>query len=187
MDSMTTSLEELQTRRRELAFRVAQGHAELENELDATEDAIDRLRRQQERQRIATEEGQHRRQAEALEQAAAERQRKEAQLTALHAARRKAASQVEEHVDRLVRMLDDYGQLGRDIYALAAELSDGRPRAKLLGIEQAANFLAWRLADRLPLGARPAHESRRPLRELLGYAGDDTTMAPHDFQIGNGA
>ncbi|HTK89313.1 MAG TPA: hypothetical protein VL948_03615 [Verrucomicrobiae bacterium] len=155
----TTELEQL---RQQLAHRAALGE-QLDDDLTAVEDRLDQLRRQQERRQLAAVEAARRAEAEAAEEREAEAVRKAAQLRAALGGQMVAAAEVEKTVEHLVGALAPYLECGEVAYTA----SEGRLR-RVRGSEQAATFISWKLSDLLPGHfTRPAHELRKPLREML--------------------
>jgi hypothetical protein len=164
----TMTVEDLEARRRQLAYEVGQGREDLEPELDAIEDQLARLRRHQERAELAQAEGATRAQEKA--RAETERQQAEmaAKLEALFGARLEAAALVESAMARLEEAVSGYLAVGHDLYSVSA--AAGRPRPRLRGDDALAAFISWRLAGHMPHSFhRPQdHASRRSLVEVLG-------------------
>lgn len=175
---LTEEMEQLEARRRQLAFEVGQGREDLEPELDAVEDQLARLKRGQERRALAEAESATRAQEAAQAQAEATRQKLEAQLAEGTAARLVAARHVEAAMAELEGALGEYLEAGSSLYSTSAGL--GRPRPRIAGVEALAAYLSWRLHGFLPHDfARPmAHAQRKGLVELLGGEPASPAEAP---------
>lgn len=161
-------LQQLEARRRQLAFEVGQGRDEFEPELDAIEDQIAKITRDRERAALAAEEQAVRAEAETRAQAEAARQQMEDRLAELGDVRLTAARHVEAAMRELETSLAAYLQVGAELYSVSAGLGKARPR--LAGVELLAGYLGWRLHPYFPHDfARPIdHARRKSLVEMLG-------------------
>ena len=161
LDEMTGS--QLEQLRQQLAHRVAQGE-DLDEDLTAVEDRLDRLRRHREREQLAEVEATRVAEAEAARSREDEAVRKAVHFQAALGGQMIAAAEIEKAVEQLVGALAPYLECGHKAYTAC----QGR-RRRVLGAEQAATYLHWRLSVLLPGHfTRPAHALRRPLREALG-------------------
>jgi hypothetical protein len=165
--STAPTLEQLEARRRALAYQVEMLHDSPERdqadaELDQVEDAIDRVQRDEERRALARAEAQQR--DTDAGRAAQARQRAELRgaLAAGIGAQVVQAGEIEETVATLVDQLRQFLQHGAGLGHLGRTLGLTERQATLLeGGRLAERFVIWQLGAVLPKAVPGTHPSLR--------------------------